>query len=158
MGKLIFFKNNFLESAQKLEIEGLLGDNTDQEQHSLRENNIVEIKDDENEYKETARLHENTPVRQRNYQREVSSNSHVAKVNVGSMSAETETLMSFSPSSMSAEEIETRKNELYQEIDGVWRCLACSYTTKYASNVRKHVETHIEGLCYTCPHCNKEFR
>ena len=120
--------DNFLESAQKLEIDGLLG----------------EIKDDENEYKEIARLHENTPVRPRNYHIDVSSNNQVAKIDVGSMSAE---------------EIERKKNELYQKIDGVWSCLACSYTAKdRKDNVRKHVETHIDGLCYTCPLCNKEFR
>jgi hypothetical protein len=60
---------------------------------------------------------------------------------------------------MTAEEIEIKKKELYQKIDGIWSCMACSYTTtNKSSDIKKHVETHLDGLCYTCTLCNKEFR
>ena len=87
---------------------------------------------------------ENTPMKKGNYNRERNSNNHVAK---------------FDATSMTAEEIEMKKNELYTKTDGLWRCLACTYTTTYSSgHIKKHVETHLEGLCYTCTLCNKEFR
>ena len=71
------------------------------------------------------------------------SDNHVAKVDAGSMTAE---------------EIEMKKNELCKKIDGAWRCLACSYSTTHSNwNIKKHVEIHLEGLCYTCNLCNKEF-
>ena len=59
------------------------------------------------------------------------------------------------------EEKENKMKELYEIVDGVARCLKCDYTSassKGGSNIRRHVETHIEGLSYTCTHCNKEFR
>ena len=73
----------------------------------------------------------------------MSLNSQIAKFDVGLMTAG---------------EIEMKKNELFKKIDGIWSCLACAYTTVTNSNIRKHVETHLEGLCYTCTLCNKEFR
>ena len=56
-------------------------------------------------------------------------------------------------------EIEMKIRELYQKVDGTWRCNACDYSTrKNSSQIRRHVETHLNGLSYTCPSCNKEFK
>ena len=61
---------------------------------------------------------------------------------------------------MTSEEVEEKRKELYQKIDGEWRCLACDYTSSsnVSSIIRTHVETHLDGLCYTCDICNKEYR
>ena len=60
--------------------------------------------------------------------------------------------------SLNYKEINDKMKELYEKIDGGWNCLACDYTTSVSSgNMRKHVETHIVGLCYTCNICSKEF-
>ena len=79
----------------------------------------------------------------RQYSRSLSNS--VAKIDVGSLRSE---------------EIEKKMKELYNKIDGAWKCLACDYTTSRNSggNIRRHVETHIEGLSYTCTLCSKEFR
>ena len=61
--------------------------------------------------------------------------------------------------SMSQEEIKLKTDELYEKVDGVWRCLACEYTTNNSSGImRRHIESHIDGLSYTCTLCSKEFR
>ena len=61
--------------------------------------------------------------------------------------------------SFTSEEAEEKIKELYEKVDNVWRCLACDYTTTArSSDVRKHVETHLTGLSYSCNLCNKEFR
>ena len=148
--------DSFLESAQKLEIEGLLGDNTDREQQDtlcqndkisdFQEQNARNISDHDHqsadENKILAKVVEND-IRKRHYNR-VSSTTQVARFDVGSMTAE---------------EIEMKKNELYQKTNGAWSCMACSYKSSFTrSDIRKHVETHLEGLCYTCTMCNKEFR
>ena len=67
----------------------------------------------------------------------------VAKIDVGSMNSE---------------EIEKKMKELYQKIDGVWRCLECDYSTTRNYSIRIHIDTHMEGLSYSCNLCNKEFR
>ena len=65
----------------------------------------------------------------------------------------------FEVGSMTPEEIEVKIKELYQKVDGVWKCLACDYTNKHCSgHIRRHIETHLYGLSYTCNMCNKEFR
>ena len=65
----------------------------------------------------------------------------------------------FDVRSMTATEIDLKMRELYQKVDGVWRCLVCDYSTKHNSgHVRNHVETHLEGLSYKCTLCSKEFR
>ena len=50
--------------------------------------------------------------------------------------------------------------ELYKKIDGVNTCMVCDYTdrTHNTSNIRRHVEKHIDGLSYSCNLCNKNFR
>ena len=136
--------DHFLESAQKLEIEGLQRDITENHEYQGQEPKIEHTNDDPIEFKEIARLHENTPAKPRNYFRSVSLNNLVPKIYVGSMTTE---------------EIEIKKNELYQKTDDIWTCLVCAYTTTNSTGtIKRHVETHLEGLCYTCPQCNKEFR
>ena len=138
---------NFIGSAQKLEIEGLLGNNRDQEHEAFKTENIDHINDIivyQNESKVLTRMDENVPVKQNIYKRNVSSYNLDARIDVGSMSAE---------------EIELKKTEFYQKVNGVWICLACGYKTAlHSGHIRKHIETHMDGLCYTCTLCNKEFR
>ena len=61
--------------------------------------------------------------------------------------------------SLNSDEIEVKMKELCKKIDGVWNCMACDCKAGgKSSDIRKHVETHIDGLCYTCNICSKEFR
>ena len=147
--------DSFLESAQKLEIEGLLGDKTDQEQQDTlwQSDNINDFQEQDvkkinnfqsvDEDKGLVRVGENDLIKLRHYNQGVSSNTQVAKFKVGSMTTE---------------EIEMKKNELYQKSNGFWSCMACPYTTNKCGDIKKHVETHMDGLCYTCTLCGKEFR
>ena len=139
--------DSFLESAQNLEIEGLIGqENMSQDQDTPFEN-IEEQEEKINvsvaDAKQIARMNDNDKVIQRRqYARPTTSD--VAKIDV----------TSFTP-----EEAEEKIKELYERVDEVWRCLACEYTTtNSSSNVRRHVETHLDGLSYSCNLCNKEFR
>ena len=42
--------------------------------------------------------------------------------------------------------------------DGTYHCRVCQYSRKSKSDVKKHIETHIEGLSYSCSECAKTFR
>ena len=60
---------------------------------------------------------------------------------------------------MTSEEIGAKIQSMYQKIDGVWTCNECGKTTnKMSGDMRLHVETHLDGLCYTCNFCSQEFR
>ena len=136
--------DSFLKSAQKLEIEGLMGqESMVQDQETSYENKIEQeekIVFPVAEAKQEVRINENV-ISRRHYARPPTSD--VAKIDV---------------TSLAPEEKEEKRKELYTRIDGVWTCTACDYTTNDRSNVKRHVETHIIGLSYFCDLCNKEFR
>ena len=143
----------FLESAQKLEIEGLLGDKQNQEKQESGDLDVYReqerIFEQEEEYieptedKRIDRMGGTATLKQQKYSRAVTSNHVAAKYNV---------------ESMTQEEIDIKMRELYQKNDGVWSCLACDYSTRTNSgDIRKHVELHL-GLSYNCSLCNKIFR
>ena len=150
--------DSFLESAQKLEIEGILEENSDQgkmwqkdQKPVFQEQNAQHFKE-HNEDRGVPTVLENPPLITSNYSKEnvypfqnkeETFNNYVAKLD---------------DVSMTDEEIELKKNELYQKIEDIWRCFACAYTSLRGYDIRKHVETHLDRLCYTCTLCNRDYR
>ena len=138
--------DSFLESAQKLEIEGLMGqENMNQE--TLHENSIAN--EEQNDFtkaepRQLIKMNDNDEViTRKQYARQP---SNVARIDA---------------SSLSQKEINEKIKELYQKTDGGWSCLSCDFTStdkSSSSNMRRHVETHIDGLSYKCNLCSKEFR
>ena len=51
-------------------------------------------------------------------------------------------------------------NQSYEKIStGVFKCNLCGKESRgKSSDMRKHVETHLEGLSYPCQQCGKTFR
>ena len=139
--------DSFLESAQKLEIQGLLGNNEDNldNLNEEPEQDIGHIQRDSNaqaEDKSLVRIDNVGNKMRRQYSR--SSSIDVTKYDV---------------SSLTSDEIDKKMRELYEKTDEGWRCLACGHTNKQhlSSNIRMHVETHLDGLVYNCNICNKKF-
>ena len=50
------------------------------------------------------------------------------------------------------------KHMIEKSLDGSFNCSVCGKTGKDYSNMRKHVEIHVEGLSYPCQSCNHTFR
>ena len=56
-------------------------------------------------------------------------------------------------------EIHPDLNKLYTKIGDVFSCVKCEKTAKISSDIRRHVEIHIEGLSFECPfNCGQTFR
>ena len=137
--------DSFLESGKKLEIDGLIGqERVNQEVHieniidqKLKDQNICNIVD----------LY--PPVKIDNSE-EVKQYSYPASNDLTMMEVK----------SLTSEELKLKILELFKKIDGLWTCLACDFTTKSKcnSNIKKHVETHIDGLSYSCNLCDNEYR
>ena len=146
--------DSFLESAKKLEIEDLLGIDNQEKKEGLscrqddnEDVNIEQVKEEQN-------LHGNEGRRLTN-----TDNSDHPKKRRQSARVHHDNVTKFDVGSMTPEEIEVKRKELYQKDDGVWRCLACDYITSHNSgHIKRHIETHLDGLSYTCNLCNKEFR
>ena len=133
--------DSFLESAQKLEIHGLLGDNQKANIGKFNEDtglNIAHIKSEDNE------LAEDKSLVQRDNAGQKMKRSDVTKLDVRSITSE---------------DIDKKMRELYERTDEGWKCLACGHTSKgrTSSNIRQHVQTHLNGLVYKCSICNKQF-
>ena len=145
--------DSFLQSAQKLEVEGLLElDNNEEHQEKLvipdqMNHGIAHIKFEPAEEKQIINIDQKlTTKTQRQYSRVISRNTSndVQKIDVGSMTPE---------------EIEQKTLDLVEKRDGVWTCLACEYTSPSGKGkVMRHIETHFDGLSYSCSFCSKEFR
>ena len=139
--------DSFLESAQKLEVEGLLSGKDD---HEIKDESTLDINNDNfhrdlTEDKQIVNMEKTfKPRRQQPRAPRYITNKSITKFDV---------------SSMTSEEIERKKEDLIEKNDGGWSCLACDYSTSInSSTMKKHIETHFEGLSYTCTLCNKEFR
>ena len=55
-------------------------------------------------------------------------------------------------------EINMKINELLTKSDGLFRCRSFGKSSKDKTNMKRHIETHIEGLSYSCQMCDKTFR
>ena len=51
-----------------------------------------------------------------------------------------------------------RVNEILTKEAGSIKCTACKKTGNHLSTMKRHAETHLEGLSYSCPACDKTFR
>ena len=142
--------DSFLESAQKLEVEGLLNTDNDDDiaEEKIQDEVIPEQKYENYHYQELEETQivkmDKTVSNITRRQNLRSSPNDVRKFDVGSCTPE---------------EIEKKTIDLYEKRDGVFSCLACEYTTsKDSYMMKRHIEVHFEGLSYSCTLCNKEFR
>ena len=141
--------DSFLETAQKLEVEGLLGVNDD---HSLKmkDESTLDVKIDSFFYdlaedKQIVNMEKTFTTRRKQ--------SRAPKYTTD------KSVTKFDMSCMTSEEVEKKKEELFEKRDRILRCLACEYEcTADKAQMKRHIETHFEGLFYSCTLCSKEFR
>ena len=135
--------NSFLDIAQRLKIEGLQsngesldGGSSNQESYKDKKSEAdIDVKDI------LIDVDEKDPKKSQNLTRRLPQNKIVSAVQ-----------------SMSSWEVDDRIQELIERREGLLYCQVCDYKTNRLSNVKEHVEIHIEGLSYTCQFCDKTFR
>ena len=117
--------DSFLESAKKLEIDGLMENIEDETLNEKHINQKVLIKYNESEKSQT--LDDDAPVIPK---RKYMETDDAAKIDV---------------SSMTSGEIVEKKKELCISGGGMFSCTECEYVTKERSHMNKHIETHFLG-------------
>ena len=57
-------------------------------------------------------------------------------------------------------ELDKKINSMLQKINDIWTCTVCGKTdnNNRAYNIKKHIESHIDGLAHPCGHCGNTFR
>ena len=149
--------DRFLVIAQRLKLEGLTKSNDFEEDEGtenekLKNENIVE---EEVNYieNETTENHSSTTER---YKRGTSRDRSESLVKTIAALASNDDL----------NEINEKVNQYMEESsDGGYRCNVCGKTSRtnlipalQKHNMMKHIETHIDGLTFNCPICQKTFR
>ena len=144
--------DRFLTVAQRLKLEGLIGGDANEEminQESKNEGeNIVE--------EEEQNLCSVDPINKFKSQTKVSKNEAIQPLGTVAIA-------------VNGEDRNAIKEQVLQYMkdcdDGSYSCSVCGKKSKVTSTrtiqkegMMKHIETHIEGLSYSCPVCHKVFR
>ena len=129
--------DSFLEAAQKLQIAGLLSNQKD------------EI---ENDYFEPPK----TEFNNREVVDEDESNFEISGIKKQNKNMRNKTIVAVSGHDQN--EVNKKIKEILIKDDDYFKCTVCWRMSKDSSNMRKHVETHIDGLSFECEFCNNTFR
>ena len=133
--------DRFLTIAQRLKLQGLL---TDDKKEKIDEDTIQE---EVNEVKPEETISRKKLSRERK----------ITQVQNESMD------ITVAAISITQEDIANVSEKLNEHIetceDGIYKCKLCGKTeNKRRDAMRYHIETHMEGLSYTCRICQKSFR
>ena len=140
-GELQIFQEDldgFLNVAQRLKIEGLLaGPEDDQEEE-------VNIKKTES-YEDTFHQVEDSPIQK------TPSQSFRPERSVAKLRTE------INQDNMSELE-EQIEQHIIRNTDRTFSCKVCGKNSATSQHIKWHVETHLDGLSFNCPVCEKTFR
>ena len=139
--------DSFLDSAQKLKVEGLLSYETKQ-RDEFQEENESYMSTHMNE------INEEQIKEEWDNNQDMASQSLVTsetKVDSGSR-------FRYVLDSQTNSEVKSKIKEILTKSDGQLTCTVCGKIGNNNSNMQKHAETHIEGLSYPCEFCEKTFR
>ena len=139
--------DKFLNVAQRLKLEGLLTDLCnplgDQKEEEVLSNEKEHFKNEEDEYSQNnlkrKRAIKKPHLSERNNDKH---DTVVATVNANNISEVNDQI----------------EQNVVRNIDGTYSCHICGKKSGKISHAKNHVETHIEGLSFNCPMCEKTFR
>merc|ERR1712025_51199 len=52
-------------------------------------------------------------------------------------------------------EIRAKINQMIEKTEEIWKCKGCGKMSVELSNIKRHAETHIQGINYSCHICSK---
>merc|ERR1712126_36689 len=136
--------DRFLAIAQKLKLEGLLGGADD---------NVEETYDDGNKVKEEEINHEFNVASTDKSEKQVFQKSKQP------IQAKIDGAIALNENGEGLADVDAKLLEHVQKMaDRSLKCKICGNTAKKMSNIKNHIETHMEGLSFPCHICGKIFR
>ena len=146
--------DGFLALAEELQLKGLTGSQSETLDEKVEPENKYEIT------KPTKRKNsklELQPNASEMYTNESSDENSTNNWEVASVVPLVTGAMHLS-GDITKEDLEARKMSMIERVeDGIcsWRCRVCGKTTKQSQDIKRHTETHLEGVAYPCNQCGK---
>ena len=145
-GELDIYQNHldaFLDTAQKLKISGLLANDSSfkNENKVMEDFSSEETLDDQEPLAESLN-EESSPYLNSRLDFQVKSHP-IAK---------------FSLATNDKSDINSKVEEILTQNDRLLTCSVCGKTGTDKGNMKRHAETHIDGMTYPCELCGKTFR
>ena len=145
---------SFLSAGQKLRIGGLINMNSMTENHETEKvsEDIIQIKEEEIEEIETTKNDESFLPKVKSEHKKKDGNGkskswvcHKLEDLINKKSG------AYEDAKRAVDKIITKRGDF-------WVCQACNKPGKSNNNMRKHCETHIEGLAFPCQTCGQTFK
>ena len=141
-GELQIFQEDldrFLSLAQRLKLEGLLSNtNNDPNEFNHKETTNINDEDGETLAMEKSKIE--------NQAENITHERVLTKVSMSNVENISEV----------NEQIE---QNVIKNLDGTYSCRICGRNfLRHIRNIRNHIETHLDGLNFNCPMCEKTFR
>ena len=137
--------DKFLQISNKFQLEGLLGGEENNDENSMKtdQSNEDPIMTNENI------PHSNTP-----------SVNSLAKMDRPVRKEKREHHLKVCDETYDAtnSEVDEKFQELIIKEDSLFRCTMCERTMTHKGSMKRHLETHLTGLNYSCQHCDETFR
>ena len=138
--------DSFLDSAQKLQVAGLLSG------ESKREDELKEEENYNSNHIDESNEDIEKPV---DNNHDIESNSLVTSETKKNSSG---SRFRYLLDSQTESEVKSKIKEILTKSDGQYICNVCGKTGRDVGNMSKHAETHIEGISYPCEFCENTFR
>ena len=138
--------DSFLEVAQKLKIEGLITGAEGSKTSDVKQEHYEDLDN-------TAGIFATQTLDTEDF--EYNDVVGVGRKNQTGARSERTVVMTVSDNSAAEETIQ---EHLGREDGGGYYCKVCNYRSNHKTKLTNHIETHIEGLSYSCSVCHKTFR
>ena len=142
-GELQIFQEDldrFLNVAQRFKLEGLIKDSdADQEE-------MVNVKETEHFNNKETNLRDSFT---KSYRTKTKPDGHESVIAKASTDVK--------PENISAVDEQIEQN-IINNMDGTYSCNLCGKISRTKQHAQNHMETHLEGLSFTCPLCEKTYR